>query len=687
MKTNMRAFFTLLIAAAALLMITVVRAAPGPVDNWENPIVAGPNGAYGRMVKLANGNWLMVYTIFPSGQPSQLQFRKSSDNARTWQDVSVIAESGRKVDNGQLVQLSNGTILASMRSLIDGSSYRLNVYKSTNNGVNWQFLSTIDANENPGGRGDRGVWEPHLIQLANGDVAAFYANEKHATESPSYSQIISERISTDGGATWGNEIWVASQPGGGSLRPGMPVIDQMTNGQYIIVFENVNLPNSEIHYKTSGDARTWASGLGTRIPEQGCGPFVRSLSDGRLIVSSCYNNFSYSNDYGQTWLKNIPAPYPGYGENWVSLYQTSTNEVAVMNGGNGGVLIRFATLAAKKTWAFPFNDDFSSGNDADWTRYGGNASVTSGVYMLDNINASGKSLIGDETWTNGALEADINLNTDGQAGLMFRTTNPGEFNPDDAYGYYVGLDGSTIFLGSMSNGYTGLGTVAAPIFTNTWHKLRVEMQGSQIKVYLDGTQRLSVTDSSHARGQIGVRAHYSRAQFDNITFSFFDNFDDGNDSGWTRYGGNYAFTNGAYALNNQSTTGKALVGSSGWSNGILETDFKLTASGQAGVMLRTTNAGTGADAANGYYIGLDGSTLFAGKMNGGWTGLGSTPVSIAQNTTHRLKVAMNGSTFQVYVDDMVNARLTFTDSTYSAGQVGVRAHYGAAEFDNMTFKP
>ncbi|MEK3905406.1 MULTISPECIES: sialidase family protein [unclassified Paenibacillus] len=49
-------------------------------------------------------------------------------------------------DNGQFVQLTNGDILLAMRSVRWQESYKLRVYKSTNGGGNWSFLSTIDEN-------------------------------------------------------------------------------------------------------------------------------------------------------------------------------------------------------------------------------------------------------------------------------------------------------------------------------------------------------------------------------------------------------------------------------------------------------------------------------------------------------------------------------------------------------------
>ncbi len=309
-----------------------------------------PNGAtYGRMIKLADGTWLAVTTIFLPGLTSRLEFLSSTDDCRHWTSVSKLAEPNRKLDNGQLVQLRDGSILVAMRSLIDGQSYRLVVNHSPDRARSWRYLSTIDANESPGGRKDRGLWEPHLSVLSDGRLAVMYANEKHAGETPSYNQMISQRVSNDNGATWGEERRVVEEPGGGSLRPGMPVWTRMANGRWIVVYEIVNR-NADVNYKISDDGLTWARGLGSRISEQHCGPYVLSLTDGRLLVTSCQNEVSISDNYGQTWRRVDPSPWTfGYSFSWASIYQISTNEIAVMAAVPGSnekrrVVLRFGTL-------------------------------------------------------------------------------------------------------------------------------------------------------------------------------------------------------------------------------------------------------------------------------------------------------------------------------------------------------
>ncbi|HEY3913068.1 MAG TPA: exo-alpha-sialidase, partial [Verrucomicrobiae bacterium] len=234
----------------------------GFIDPDQGSMVTG--GGWGRMTLLTNGNWLCVSTAYPQGQNSYLQLYQSSDDAKSWSYVCNVKESGRVLDNGELITLTNGTLLLTMRSLILSNSYHLPVYESTNNGLAWVYLSNIDSNE---GVNVGGLWEPKFYMLQNGVLAAFYSNESH----PGYSQMISERISTNNGASWGPEIWAVAQAGGGSLRPGMPQICQMATGNYILVYEIVNIGNADVYYNISSNGMDWPSTLGTHIPCQHAG--------------------------------------------------------------------------------------------------------------------------------------------------------------------------------------------------------------------------------------------------------------------------------------------------------------------------------------------------------------------------------------------------------------------------------
>ena len=314
--------------------------APNPFF-WGAVHVA--DAGWGRMIHLARNRWLSVGTLYPSPTTHLLQIKESRDNARTWATVSEVTEPGRKMDNGELIQLPNGTVLLTGRSLVEKQSFHLPVYQSNDGGVHWAFLSEIEVSDNVvnGDQPSQGLWEPHFFLLPDNRLAVAYASEKHSVQTPAYSQICAMKVSGDNGATWGPESVLVAQPGGGALRPGMPVVTRMRGGRYVEVSEIVGRGNADVCVKTSPDGVFWPEGLGDVIPSQHAGPWVTSLSDGRLVVSSCSNEISTSDDYGRTWrLTSPPAWDIGFALSFPAIYQTGPREIAVMNT-HRGVNIRF----------------------------------------------------------------------------------------------------------------------------------------------------------------------------------------------------------------------------------------------------------------------------------------------------------------------------------------------------------
>jgi hypothetical protein len=290
-------------------------------------------GGWGRMLQLADASWLCVNTRFARSR-STLEIRAGTNVFSSWTKLSEVAEPGRFLDNGELIQLPGGEILLTGRSLIEGQSYRLPVYRSTDGGRSWTAISNIDSNEGaPGTLKQRGLWEPHFFRLNDGRLAVAYANEKHAAEKPAFSQVCAERISPDGGRTWGDEITLAAEPGGGALRPGMPVVTRMSNGKFIAVYEIVGVGDADVFCKISADGEHWPAGLGNYIAGHHAGPWITSLADGELLLTSCANRLSGSRDYGATWnFVEPPAWDFGTGKvfTWPAIYEIATNQIVLM---------------------------------------------------------------------------------------------------------------------------------------------------------------------------------------------------------------------------------------------------------------------------------------------------------------------------------------------------------------------
>ncbi len=321
---------------------------------------------YPRLLHLKGGGrqgtWLAAYTFArndgyqrdPKGG-LELGVSRSRDGGRTWTPLAIVSEPGRDLDNAQLTLLRDGSLLLACRSVRWQESYRLPVYRSTDGGATWTRRGTIDAAEGrPGelGKPDKGMYEPHLGLLGDGRLAAFYASETHVAETPSYSQVISERVSRDGGRTWGPEIRVADRPGHGEARPGMPVWTRLRGGGYLVAYE-VCGPESDgfggcrVAAKTSPDGVTWARGLGAPVPEHLGAPYVVALPDGRLVLSSNAGHVSVSGDEGRGWAR-VEDAWPQ--SLWTSLALAPDGRVVAANSedrpvGGHRIAIRFGRLA------------------------------------------------------------------------------------------------------------------------------------------------------------------------------------------------------------------------------------------------------------------------------------------------------------------------------------------------------
>lgn len=345
------------------------QASDTPMITWEEPVLvhnimpftdAGPDargerpGNFGSQFPrmITNGNtWLAAYTIYrnngyladPAGG-NELQIAKSGDGGQNWNIIATITDPGRDLDNAQLLQLENGDILLACRSVIWHQSYKLDVYKSSDQGYHWSYLSTIDEISGAPGElanPDRGVYEPYMVQLDADTIGVMYASEKYAVSSPAYSQILAMKTSNTAGQTWGEEIWTVYDTEHENARPGMPVWTKMQNGKYILVYEIVGTTDVDVFYKISEDGINWPAGMGSQIPGQKGAPFVLALSSGELVVTSNTHKISVSRDEGTTWNLESNAPFGslfGDADNlWPALYQTGSDQiVCITSAGRSG---------------------------------------------------------------------------------------------------------------------------------------------------------------------------------------------------------------------------------------------------------------------------------------------------------------------------------------------------------------
>ena len=177
-----------------------------------------------------------------------------------------------------------------------------------------------------------------------------------------------------------------------------------------------------------------------------------------------------------------------------------------------------------------------------------------------------------------------------------------------------------------------------------------------------------------------VSATYSKA-----SKSFYDDFSDGTYNKWTTYAGTWSVANGELSVNSGGGY-KAVAKNTVFSDVSYEADIKVNSGTyDAGVLFRVTGASEGVDNVVGYYAGINltNNAVVLGKMNNSWKELTNAAKTVAPNTTYHIKVTAVGSTIKVYVDNMTNPVISFEDSSFTHGAVGVRAHNTAVSYSNI----
>lgn len=311
----------------------------------------------------ANGTQLVTYDqlVLQNGVQVYPVYRSTNDGA-SWTHVTDVVPSATFPTLTRTAQpslfevtettgnLAAGTILlAGMIMPEDRSSSRLVVYKSTNQGTSWSYLSTIDTggpavyDPSPSSTTTT-VWEPSFAIDADGGLVAYYSDERQKDDG--VLQAVSYRRSTDGGQTWGSLVNV-SAPTNGSDRPGMITVTKLPDGRYMATFEVVNRPSQSqntapVYYKTSDDGLDWGdeNSIGTPVELAdgrgiGSSPYVKWVPsggpNGMVVVASKWSLDASGNiDGGQNFYVNYNL---GEGP-WERLPMAVTYDATDTQGGN-----------------------------------------------------------------------------------------------------------------------------------------------------------------------------------------------------------------------------------------------------------------------------------------------------------------------------------------------------------------
>ena len=215
---------------------------------WEKPVlVSGWCSAYGRAHRLNDGRLMICYSNTWRGYA-----RFSNDDGATWTGAKIVVPAYKKdslshrMDNPEFAQLSAGNlhhpgrIIYAVNERVKDTKvankdktvypFHISISTSDDNGATWSSLKKLYSSNNVSG-----CYEPFVLELPDGTVQIYFADETpYASDKITY-QNISVIESKDGGDTWGEKRVVCYTF---RMRDGMPTATVYNGNIYVAIEAN-----------------------------------------------------------------------------------------------------------------------------------------------------------------------------------------------------------------------------------------------------------------------------------------------------------------------------------------------------------------------------------------------------------------------------------------------------------------
>ncbi len=194
--------------------------------NWqEESLQFVTSGVYARIKQVQKQHAL----VYNTGDAALIRF--SNDNCENWSEPSIVAVSeGYNFTNCELLELSSGKLLYMWNARPHrntGLPYKIMYATSDNGGLSWNKANDLyiaDSNF------QNGCWEPIALQLPDGEVQIYFANE--APYPHSNEQEISLIRSFDECKTWRKAEKVSFRK---DYRDGMPTPIYLPHSKEIVL--------------------------------------------------------------------------------------------------------------------------------------------------------------------------------------------------------------------------------------------------------------------------------------------------------------------------------------------------------------------------------------------------------------------------------------------------------------------
>ncbi|WP_026923699.1 sialidase family protein [Glycomyces arizonensis] len=349
-----RRAFALLAAAILALAGALVTASPAAAEPgsvlYSPDLGAYPGGTagYPRAIRLDHDGssaqtMLATFAKGGHGGPTTLPIYRSADGGQSWSQISELGSHtpGWDLEAPTLFEvprditgLNRGDLLAAGTAwdVGDYTAQKVEVFKSTDGGHTWSYLSNCtQTSGQPNGWG-QGIWEPTFLVADNGALACFISDERPAN-SPTNNQRIGHYTSTDGGATWSAAITEdVVFPNDDLARPGMQTFAALPDGRFAMSYELCRDATDadhacEVYIKFSDDGLYWG-------PAGDRGTLVRT-SDDRELLHTPYLSWTPGGGPNGTLLLSGQRVVAGPTGNKTVLEESGTVLFANRNLGAG----------------------------------------------------------------------------------------------------------------------------------------------------------------------------------------------------------------------------------------------------------------------------------------------------------------------------------------------------------------
>lgn len=239
---------------------------------------------------------------------------------------------------------------------------------------------------------------------------------------------------------------------------------------------------------------------------------------------------SWSASFDSGWLSATPTT-----GNAPTVVAVTPNSVGMAVGQYNGNVILSSGSAGNSPLSVPvsmyvgtllFQDNFSEGNNSNWLISPlGNASgfsVANGFYSYNGQGAT-QTYTGSQSWTNYSFSADFQLSSTNNYPGGIRT----RLNLSTGAGYAVWFYPGSGFIRLYSvgqwkidSGFTTLAQANMKFDTNL-HNVRVDANGSTIKVYYDNALIITATDSKYTSGGVALDVSSQPIKYTNVRVTSF----------------------------------------------------------------------------------------------------------------------------------------------------------------------